>query len=146
MTRKHYKGNWSKVTLEISTRPSHITRNGLKQEKFYCYQCNFTFARINLVLYTHDEKTLQRQPEQSHIGNLDQAKPCDKKWPEAREIYMLSVQFYIFYTHMKRQPHLKCLGHHFDRPRSQRQIGPFIFNNIHNIVPCIPMTAHNSFT
>ena len=118
----------------------------LKQEKFNCYQCNFTFARINLVLYTHDEKTLQRQPEQSHIGNLDQAKPCDKKWPEAREIYMLSVQFYIFYIHMKRQPHLKCLGHHFDRPRSQRQIGPFIFNNIHNIVPCIPMTAHNSFT
>ena len=89
MKRKHYSGNWSKVTLEISTRPSHITRNGLKQEKFNCYQCNFTFARIKLVLYTHDEKTLQRQPEQSHIGNLDQAKPCDKKWPEAREFFFV---------------------------------------------------------
>ena len=100
MKRKHYSGNWSKVTLEILTMPSHITRNGLKKEKFNCYQCNFTFARIRLVLYTHDEKTLQRQLEQSHIGNLDQAKPCDKKWPEAREIYMLSVQFYILlYTH-----------------------------------------------
>ena len=51
MKRKHYSGNWSKVTLEISTRPSHITRNGLKQEKFNCYQCNFIFARIKLVLY-----------------------------------------------------------------------------------------------
>ena len=71
MKRKHYSGNWSKVTLEISTRPSHITRNGLKQEKFNCYQCNFTFAKIKLVLYTHDEKTLQRQLEQNYIGNLD---------------------------------------------------------------------------
>ena len=77
MMRKHYKGNWSKVTLEILTRPSHITRNSLKQEKFNCYQCNFTFARIKIVLCTHEDKTLQRQLEQSHIENLDQAKPYD---------------------------------------------------------------------
>ena len=45
---------------------------------------------------------------------------------------------------MKTQPHLKCFGHHFDRPRSQRQIGPFTFNNTHNVVPCIPLTAHTT--
>ena len=44
MKKKHYSSNWSKVTLEISTKPSHVTRNGLKQEKFICYQCNFTFS------------------------------------------------------------------------------------------------------
>ena len=95
MKRNHYKGNWSKVTLEISTRPSHMTRNGLKQEKFNCNQCNFTFVKIKIFLYTHKETI---SPEESWI------------------------------------------------PRSQMQIGPFTFNSRHNIVPCIPLTAHNSFT
>ena len=72
--------------LLICEALSLAIRNGLKQEKFNCYQCNFTFAKIKLVLYTHDEKTLQRQLEQSHIGNLDQAKPYNQKWPETREI------------------------------------------------------------
>ena len=31
--------------------------------------------KIRLIWDTHEEKTLQRQLEQSHIGNLDHAKP-----------------------------------------------------------------------
>ena len=62
MKRKHYRGNWSNITLEISTRPSRMTRNGLKQEKLNCNQCNFTFVKIKLFQYTHEEST---SPEES---------------------------------------------------------------------------------
>ena len=51
--------------------PSHMTRNGLKQEKFNCYQCNFTFARIKLVLCTHEKKTLQS------LCGVKRMKRCD---------------------------------------------------------------------
>ena len=46
MKGKYNKGNWSKVTLEILTRPSLMIRNGLKQEEFNCNKCNFTFVKI----------------------------------------------------------------------------------------------------
>jgi hypothetical protein len=77
MKRKHYSGNWSKVTLEISTRPSHITRNGLKQEKFNCYQCNFIFARIKLVLY--DELSDQGYTSLPKSGAIESGQMVSEK-------------------------------------------------------------------